>query len=222
MRKSKRKSRKLKIILLLTLIILVIIPSWNFFNSKFGEIYVQEENQTKVNEERLKEKIYETKLENTKRVVKELNEETEIILLEEKGEMILTHNKRQNKDNLDWLIGSSITIKVVYNSIFSIKTDLLSFQLDSNGILNVEYELRDIKLKSIENYEITPVDLKGLFGKAYMPSEVAALVLISNDRIRTELENDYNIKKRSEASLNDYLNELFAIYDIRLKITCKE
>lgn len=220
--KIKRKKRKLKTILILTLIVLVFIPSGNFLNSKFREVSNIQQNQASVNDERLKERIYETKVQNAKRVVKELKEETEIILLEEKGEMILAHNKRQSKDNLDWLIGSSIAINVGYNSIFSIKTDLLSFYLDQDGVLNVEYELRDIKVKSIENQDITPIDSRGVFGKRYMPSEVAALVLISNDRIRTELEQDYNIKKRSEASLNSYLNELFSIYNIEVKITCKE
>ncbi len=220
--KIKRKKRKFKTILILTLIVLVFISSGNFLNSKLKEVSDIQQSQASVNDERLKERIYETKVQNAKRVIKELKEETEIILLEEKGEMILAHNKRQGKDNLDWLIGSSIAINVGYNSIFSIKTDLLSFYLDQDGVLNVEYELRDIKLKSIENQEITPIDSRGIFGERYMPSEVAALVLISNDRIRTELEQDYNIKKRSEATLNSYLNELFSIYNIEVKITCKE
>jgi len=72
--KIKRKKRKFKTILILTLIVLVFISSGNFLNSKLKEVSDIQQSQASVNDERLKERIYETKVQNAKRVIKELKE----------------------------------------------------------------------------------------------------------------------------------------------------
>lgn len=201
--------------LLIVLVFAVVTANVYMFNEinsiKEGQTTVEEkvieeiavENQRNLDEEMLREKI-----ENSNRFVKNISNQTEIILLNENGEFTIRHDRTPENNQLnEWLVNAELTMKLDYRAIFSIKSSDIDFDITNDGKVIATYDTSNIIITAIEVSNVIPTQKTSIFGTKYKPTEVAALEKIAKEKLLEKSYNDENILKASD-SLKSFINDL--------------
>ena len=145
-----------------------------------------------------------------KKVAECISKEVEIVVLKETGNIQLFHDKTpENNKYIEWIIDSNITMKVYYTAVLSIDTETIEVCYDeSKERINIIYDLKKIKVSSVNIDNILSQTLKGVFGKQYSEKEVAALTLIATKKVREEISKDNNLKLLASLNLEEYLRTM--------------
>lgn len=204
--------------LLIILVIGVIgtnVTLYKATNHKNEEIKKEQTQKEKVNEEiavenqrKLDEQILREKIDKSNRFVKNISNQTEIILLCENGKFEIRHDRTpENNKFKEWLINAELTMKLDYHTIFSIKSKDIKFDITEDGSVITTYDTSKIVIRAIEISNVTLVQKASVFGTKYKPTEVAALEKIAKEKIFEQTYNDENISKASE-NLKIFINDL--------------
>ena len=170
---------------------------------------VQNEEKVKTDAELTKE-IVEKNLEKVTRIKEMIDTEPEIVVLKEKGHIILEHDKVKEKNKfIDWLVFSGIEIKVKYIASFSVSSNDIDICLDEGSQnIKVILDTQKIKLHAINIDDIILYSKKGLIAKGYSPSEVVALTMIAKEMVEEQISNDNGLMFLAEMNLKSYLQNL--------------
>lgn len=212
--------------LLLIVLIFVVIATnmymYNEINTKTEAQTVEEkvieeiaaDNQKNLDEELLREKI-----ENSNRFVKNISNQTEIILLNENGEFTIRHDRTPENNQLnEWLVNAELTMKLDYRAIFSIKSSDIDFDITNDGKVIAKYDTSNIIITAIEISNVTPTQKTSIFGTKYKPTEVAALEKIAKEKLLDKAYSNENILNASD-NLKSFVNDLakkFSVEEISI------
>lgn len=175
------------------------------------EIQQIQEAKSSVN---LQEKLLEIRSKNADRLITQLENKTEIILLTEIGEHTIYHDKTADKNGfVQWAAGSSVKVINAYKAVLSIPTDSLRMS-NTNGAVSIVYDEEDIKVKAVEITETTPVYEKSWFGEKYTNEEILALVQNAKDDIYEQINNDAEIKSECIDNLYMFFKEFAEQYQV--------
>lgn len=174
------------------------------------------QNEIVQNEEKLKtdadltKEIVQKNLEKVTRIQEMIDTEPEIVVLKEKGHMILEHDKVKEKNKLiDWLVFSGIEINVKYTASLSISSSDIDIYFDEESEnINIILDTQKIKLHAINIDDIILCTKKGLIAKGYSPSEVTALTMIAKEKIEEQISNDSGLMFLAEMNLKSYVQNL--------------
>lgn len=211
--------------LLIVLVFVVIATNMYMYN----EINTKNEGQTveeKVieeiavdNQKNLDEELLREKIENSNRFVKNISNQTEIILLNENGEFTIRHDRTPENNQLnEWLVNAELTMKLDYRAIFSIKSSDIDFDITNDGKIIAKYDTSNIIITAIEVSNVTPTQKTSIFGTKYKPTEVAALEKIAKEKLLEKAYSNENILKASD-NLKSFINDLakkFSIEEISI------
>jgi hypothetical protein len=154
-------------------------------------------------------KVLEIRTSKAERLVSNINNEIEYMTLTETGTDTVSHS-RLDKD-AGWLDKtfkkSKVSITFDYKAIFSIPTKDIETYI-SNGIVYINYNTEDIKVKSIETSNAITKTKSGWFGKKYSNQEVLSIVDIAKDKIYEELNTDDKRKLQSVENLDKYFKDM--------------
>lgn len=210
------------------LILLVVLLS-------FGLGYVMTNNQVKdsskdfeVNEIDLqvdadiKKKLLEENSEKQQRFQEALNEDVEIVVLKETGNIEVFHDKTAETNKyIKWLNYSNVNLKLYYTASLSIEVKDIEIAMDSGtGELYICYPKDRIKLSSINVDNINIRCEKGIIGKNYSPNEITSLTLIAKERVEENINNDNSMKLSAENNLNSHIRMLahkVGINDVKIE-----
>lgn len=210
------------------LILLVVLLS-------FGLGYVMTNNQVKdsskdfeVNEIDLqvdadiKKKLLEENSEKQQRFQEALNEDVEIVVLKETGNIEVFHDKTAETNKyIKWLNYSNVNLKLYYTASLSIEVKDIEITMDSEtGELYICYPKDRIKLSSINVDNINIRCEKGIIGKNYSPNEITSLTLIAKERVEENINNDNSMKLSAENNLNSHIRMLahkVGINDVKIE-----
>lgn len=137
---------------------------------------------------------------------RQIDTEEKLILLTESGLCTTSHDRTpKNSWWSDWLVNSSIELKMNYRAIISIPTDSIYCKITGNDI-KIFYDYDAIKVEAVEFSSIIPITTRSMCGKQYTPSEVAALILLSRDEIVEMVNNNEEVLKQAENNLKDSIS----------------
>lgn len=199
-----------------TLIVALGLYAFNLIKAKLPtqqekEIQQIQESKSYVN---LQEKLLEIRSKNADRLIIQLENKTEIILLTEMGEHTIYHDKTADKNGfVQWAAGSSVKVINSYKAVLSIPTDSLRMS-NTNGSVSIVYDEEDIKVKAVEITETTPVYEKSWFGEKYTNEEILALVQNAKDDIYEQIESDASIKSECVDNLYKFIQDFAAQYPV--------
>jgi hypothetical protein len=211
----KIKANVLKIALFIILICLVknlVVAKIN--QAKYKTAITEEEQKIEDREQAKAEvdvakKVLSLRTDKAKRLVDNINNEIEFITLTEDGTDTVKHS-RLSKD-AGWLDktfkNSKVSITFDYSAIFSIATKNIEIYI-SDGIVYINYNTDDIKVKSIETSNAVTESGHGWFGKKYSNQEVLSIVEIAKDKIYKELNTDNKRKEQSIVNLDKYFQDM--------------
>lgn len=206
----KRIAKKVLVVLCVIIMVFImyeILVQKNSRNIQNG--IVQNEEKLKTDAELAKE-IVQKNLEKITRIKEMIDTEPEIVVLKEKGHMILEHDKVKEKNKLiDWLVFSGIEINVKYTASFSMSSNDIDICLDEESQnIKVILDTQKIKLHAINIDDIILCSKKGLIAKGYSPSEVVALTMIAKEIVEEQISNDNGLMFLAEMNLKSYLQNL--------------
>lgn len=162
----------------------------------------------------LQEELVKSRSINANRMIAQIKNETEIILLTEYGEHTVCHDKTADKNGfVQWAAGSSVEVKNAYKAILSIPTDAIYF-VNTNGEVSVQYDMDDIYVKAVEITETTPIYEKSWFGEKYTNEEILALVQNAKEDIYQQINNDSVIKEKCADNMEKLFSEVSAQYNV--------
>lgn len=165
----------------------------------------QEQIQAEIQQE-LYQKTMQNQVEKSERVVNALNNEVEVILLTEDGSSVLTHDR----PDTNWFTNASIDLMVDYQAVFSMPIKSITMLVSADGTIFVEYNLDYLDVKSIDLVHNVVKSSKGWFGDEYNPQEVAALVSIIRQDLKTSLESNDGYRTVAQQNLEQYIRDFAA------------
>lgn len=212
--------------LLLIVLIFVVIATnmymYNEINTKTEAQTVEEKVIEEIaadNQKNLDEELLREKMENSNRFVKNISNQTEIILLNENGEFTIRHDRTPENNQLnEWLVNAELTMKLDYRAIFSIKSSDIDFDITNDGKVIAKYDTSNIIITAIEISNVTPTQKTSIFGTKYKPTEVAALEKIAKEKLLDKAYSNENILNASD-NLKSFVNDLakkFSVEEISI------
>lgn len=190
----------------------------NSKNVQTEDIKVQDKLQT---EAELKEELLQKNLKRLSRIREAIDNETEIVLLKEKGHVILAHDKVSEKSKLiDWLSISKIKIRLNYVARLSISSKDIDISLNENAEnIEIMLNMEKIKLHSIDIEDSIVSSQKGIIAPNYSPNEVLALTAIGKKQIKEQILKDDSLFFLAEINLRSYVENLaYSLGVINIKI----
>lgn len=211
---SKKKFSIIKSVL----IVLICVLLFNLFyqskeNRMVNSEYKKYEESTKdyfgsKSEIDMQKELLKAKTQKAERMIEQISNEVEFILLSESGDYSLYHSKTSNSNNfVKWAANSEVTLNVNYSAILSIAAKNIHI-VNVNGSIVITYEPTDITVKSIEFNDIVPVYNRHWFGDKYTNEEILALVDNSKSDLYERINNDSEIKNKCVVNLNSYLSDV--------------
>lgn len=206
----KRIAKKVLVVLCVIIMVFIMYEILVQKNSRnIQNEIVQNEEKLKTDAELAKE-IVQKNLEKITRIKEMIDTEPEIVVLKEKGHIILEHDKVKEKNKfIDWLVFSGIEINVKYTASFSVSSNDIDICLDEESQnIKVILDTQKIKLHAINIDDIILCSKKGLIAKGYSPSEVVALTMIAKEIVEEQISNDNGLMFLAEMNLKSYLQNL--------------
>ena len=206
----KRIAKKVLVVLCVIIMVFIMYEILVQKNSRnIQNEIVQNEEKLKTDAELAKE-IVQKNLEKITRIKEIIDTESEIVVLKEKGHIILEHDKVKEKNKfIDWLVFSGIEINVKYTASFSVSSNDIDICLDEESQnIKVILDTQKIKLHAINIDDIILCSKKGLIAKGYSPSEVVALTMIAKEIVEEQISNDNGLMFLAEMNLKSYLQNL--------------
>ena len=173
----------------------------------------KEEVSNSVQQEIIESKIDDSSI-NIEKYITQINNSTEIILLDEQGTSNITYSRSSNKF-FKWLTTSNIQISVNYHAILSIPTDDILIVHDGNKVI-VKFNPTSIKVKAIEITNKNILRDNDILGKEYNDNEIIVLEKMLIDDIRGKLLSTSNIES-AVTSLQYYLSSIAEDFDVKIK-----
>lgn len=92
-----------------------------------------------------------------------------------------------------WNTENSFSLKIFYEAVFTINIEDICVDIDKNGILNIQYDLTNINLKSIDikNFSYSETDL---LAKKCSVNEIFEIIDESKIEIKKEIESNLSYK----------------------------
>lgn len=206
--KRRIKIRRHMLFIIITLTFIFIVLQSGIFQKHFKTFVENEEFiQTDSN---IKKEILKKNLENCSLVRENINKDVEIVILNEKGNFTIFHDKTFDKNEyIKWLIYSNINLKLYYNAniIIASKDIDITFNSDEEQIY-ISYDTNKFRIGNIDIYDILLQDSTGIIGKKYSPEEVTALILVSKEEIENYLKNDNTVFSLAESNLDRYIYDM--------------
>lgn len=213
--------KKVRALICFVLVIVFVTVVLNYSHTLFKKNVVKETNESLIESnidietEKLKNRI-----KNTDRLITNILSETEIILLEEVGSLVIKHDKNNANDFLnEWLFNSEIEFTINYSAVLSIPTEkIVISSVDSKTY--AKYNINDIKVKCISINNIIPNTKKGMLGKPYTPIEISALTKIAIEKIKYQTQHDSILLVLASKNLENYITSIaikFLIFDIEIE-----
>ncbi len=175
-------------------------------NRKLNKNLEDNEKELQINLD-VQKNLLKKNLESQKRFIESINQNTEIVLLKETGNIQIFHDKTANENKyLKWLNYSNITLKLFYTASISIDTSKLNIEMDyKTGDLRINYPENEIKISSISIDNILTSCQKGLISKHYSPDEIVALTLIAKDKVEYDISCDESLIFLAKYNLDSFL-----------------
>lgn len=166
----------------------------------------------------IQKQLQAERIKSAKDLVTSLEAKNELILLEVKGQYTETFDKTPDNNKwTEWLKNSEMEMVIDYKAIYSIPLDRVIFTINEAGIINVDYDLEAIEVRSVEIMHHTPLPSRSIMGSKYTYDELIACIEIGKDGIRDNLQNnlEYTMeaKKNFESSIAK-LSRSFGVYAI--------
>ena len=160
-------------------------------------------------------------VEHAKKMVESISNEIQFVTLRESGSYLLYHDKTpENKALTEWLINSEIEVSMNYEVIFTIDADQIEIIILEDGVVKIQYDLKDISISSIEISNIIPTETTSLFGEKYSAIEIAALEKIATERIKEACLTNENITQ-ANLNLQNYFRKLALSFEVeKIVIEC--
>lgn len=206
--KKRIKIHRHMLFIIITLTFIFIVSKSGIFQKHFKTL---EENEEFIRtESNLEKELLKKNLENCNLVRENINKDVEIVILNEKGNFTIFHDKTFDKNEyIKWLIYSNINLKLYYNA--NILIDSKDIDINFNSIdeqIYISYDTNKLRIGNIDIYDILLQDSTGIIGKKYSPEEVAALILVSKEEIESYIKNDNDIFSLAEHNLDKYIYDL--------------
>lgn len=200
----KKFMTAINIILLVAVCALIL----NLFKPSQSDAEIENFRQKQIMElnQKMAEKELQGKIEAADKVIKNIQDNVEIILLTEEGDYTTTLDKNEDK----WynsLADSKITIFCNYKLIYCIDTKDIEFK-NNSGTIDYKYNDSDIYLKMVETSNHQVDVKKNLFGKKFSEQEVATIFEnVAND-IKTKEEVNQIFLDYCKTNLDNFISNI--------------
>lgn len=208
-------------------IILVLVVVFALFLGYQYIKYLKQEDNDDIRESQsnidvqLQEEVLKNNMEAAKNLVTSINNEVALTILRTSGKITLTHDKTpENNQWVEWLINSDIKFYASYETAFTIESNLIQTEINSDGKVTIKYSPKDIKLSFIDIKDISTSSNKSIFGSSYTPSQITAFENIAHDDIEEYTNTDANIRQASR-NLEMYFTTLSVNYNVPINIVEK-
>lgn len=168
--------------LIIVLMIVNLVPSKEEEALKEQQKKIEEEQKhydailTEMEEIDLQQSLMELETAKAEKFIDTVSDDVEFILRTEEGSCVTTHNNDTGKNDFElFFTHRSIEVTNYYKAIFSIPTDKIHTQV-IEGKIYLDYDIKDIEIKSIEITDTVPVEDVALMGHSYSKEELLALV----------------------------------------------
>jgi len=211
--------------LIIVLMIINLIPNKEEKALKEQQKKIEEEQKhsdallTELQEIDLQQSLMELETAKAEKFIDTVSDEVELILRTEEGSCVTTHNNDTGKNDFElFFTHRSIEVTNYYKAIFSIPTDKIHTQV-IEGKIYLDYDIKDIEIKSIEITDTVPVEDVAVMGRSYSKEELLALVsnakeylydnLLTQETILACADNleSYLLQYATQCGLNEvYIN----------------